>query len=73
MAAYTKPQQRKRGRLRGEEIRSSLLILYMKDGKLYDSGKKEGGKAFHKLHVLGHYASSKTMRQLQNKLSFPLP
>ena len=34
-------------------IRSSLLILDLKDGKLYDSGKKEEGKKFHKLHVLG--------------------
>ena len=38
MMAYTKPQQRKKEeskRLRGErEIRSSLLILDLKDGKL---------------------------------------
>ena len=38
MVAYTKPQQRKREeseRLRGErEIRSSLLILDLKDGSL---------------------------------------
>ena len=38
MAAYTKPQQRKKEeseRLRGEsEIRSNLLILDLKDGKL---------------------------------------
>ena len=41
-------------RLRGErEIRSSLLILDSKDGKLSDSGKQKGGKTFHKLHVLG--------------------
>ena len=36
MVAYTKPQQRKKEeseRLRGE-IRSSLLILDLKDGKL---------------------------------------
>ena len=40
-------------KLRGErEIRSSLLILDLKDGKLHDSGKQEG-KTFHKLHVLG--------------------
>ena len=30
----------------------SILILDLKDGKLYDSGK-QGGKTFHKLHVLG--------------------
>ena len=34
------------------EIRLSLLILDLKDDKLYDSGK-EDGKTFHKLHVLG--------------------
>ena len=35
------------------EIRSNLLILYLKDGKLKHSGKQEEGKTFHKLHVLG--------------------
>ena len=51
-------QQRKkeeRERLRGErerEIKSSLLILDLKDGKLSDSGKQEEDKTFHKLHVL---------------------
>ena len=35
------------------EIRSSLLILELKDGKLEDSGKEVEGKTFHKLHVLG--------------------
>ena len=49
--AYTKPQQRKKKkrseRLRGErEIRLSLFILDLKDGKLYDSGKQEEGKTF---------------------------
>ena len=39
---------------RGERgIRSNLLILYLKDGKLQDSGKQEEGEMFHKLHVLG--------------------
>ena len=56
MVAYTKPQQRKEEKtetLRGErEIRSNLLILELKDGKLQDSGKQEG-MAFHKLHVPG--------------------
>ena len=54
MVVYTNPQQRKKEeskKLRGE-IRSSLLILDLKDGKLLDSGKQEG-KTFHKLHVLG--------------------
>ena len=43
MVASTKPQQRKKEeseRPRGE-IRSSLLILELKDGKLEDSGKQE--------------------------------
>ena len=35
------------------DIRSSLLILDMQDDTLYDSGKQEEGKSFHKLHVLG--------------------
>ena len=51
--APTKDERRKR-RLRGErENRSSLLILDLNDGKLYDSGKQEEGKTFHKLHFLG--------------------
>ena len=36
-----------------KKIRSSLLILDLKDGKLKDSGKQEEGKTFHILHVLG--------------------
>ena len=55
MMAYTMPQQRKKAeseRLRGErEIRSSLLTLTLKDGKLYDSGKEEESKTFHNFHV----------------------
>ena len=49
--AYIKPQQRKKEeseRLRGERDRSSLLILDLKDGKLYDSGK---------MHALQYTAS----------------
>ena len=34
-------------------MRSSLLILDFKDGKLQVSGKQEEGKTCHKLHVLG--------------------
>ena len=34
------------------EIRSSLLILDLKDGKLQHS-RKQGGKTFHELHALG--------------------
>ena len=37
MAAYTKPQQRKAKGEEEREIRSSLLILDLKDGKLYDA------------------------------------
>ena len=48
--APTKEEESKR--LRGES-RSSLLILDLRDGKLYDSGKQEEGKKFHKLHVIG--------------------
>ena len=35
------------------EIRSNLLILDLKEDTLQDSGKKQGVKTFHKLHVLG--------------------
>ena len=35
------------------EIRSNLLILDLKDGKLRDSGKQEESKTFHKFNVLG--------------------
>ena len=28
-------------------------MLDLRDGKLWDSGKQEEGKTFHKLHVLG--------------------
>ena len=57
MAAFTKPQQRKKEqseKLRVERgIRPSLLILDVKDdGSLYDTGKQEEGKTSHKLHVL---------------------
>ena len=38
MVAYTKPQSWKSERLTGREIRSSLLILGSKDGKLQDLG-----------------------------------
>ena len=51
MVAYTKPQRRKKEeseRLRVErEIRSSLLILDLKDGKLQEAGRQEEGNAFH--------------------------
>ena len=56
MAAYRKPskgRKKKRNATRRGEIRSSPLILDLRDGKLSDSGKQEGSKTFHKLHVLG--------------------
>ena len=46
-------RERDRERKREREIRSSLLILALKDGKLSNSGKEEEGKTFHKSHVLG--------------------
>ena len=50
--ASTKKERRKR-KAKRREIRSSLLILDLRGGKLQDSGKQEEGKRFHKLHVLG--------------------
>ena len=54
MMAYTNPQKRKKegGDLEEREMRSSLFILDLKDGKWQDFGKEEEGKAFHRLHVL---------------------
>ena len=54
--AYKKPQQRKKEKVKGQqerEIRSSLLISDLKGGGLLGSGKEEGSKTFHKLHVFG--------------------
>ena len=63
-----KAQQRKKEeseRLRGEgEIRSSLLILDLKESKLYDPGKEEG-KMFHKLYV---FWDAKNMRHQCRKV-----
>ena len=51
--APTGEERRKwKAKRREIEMRSSLLILDLKDGKLQDSGKQEGGKTFHQLHVL---------------------
>ena len=50
--AATKEERRRRKATRKREIRSSLLVLDLKDGKLQDSGKQEGN-TLHKLHVLG--------------------
>ena len=53
--AYTKPKQWKQEKsegLRGQGIRSSLLILNLTEGNLQGLGKEEAMK-FHKLHVLG--------------------
>ena len=54
MVTYTKPQQRKKERKGLEERgrRSSLLILDVKERKLYDSGKEEERKKLLKSHVL---------------------
>ena len=46
-------EARRKQKAKRREIRSSLLILDLKDGKLQDSGKQEEGKTFHKMHVLG--------------------
>ena len=35
-----------------KEVRSILVILDLKDGRLQDSGKQEEGKTFHKLNFL---------------------
>ena len=56
MVTYTKPniERKKEAKVWEKwEIRSRLFILDLKDGKLQDLGKQEGGKTFHKLHVLG--------------------
>ena len=42
---------KRRNQMAKRGIRSSLLILYLKDGKLQDSRKQEEGKTFHKSHV----------------------
>ena len=50
---YAKPKNGREKKVRSyeeREIRSSLLILDFKDGKLQNSGK-QGGKAIHKFHV----------------------
>ena len=53
MVAYTKEERRERKTKRREkEIRSSLLILDLKDGRLQDLGKQEEGTTFYELHVL---------------------
>ena len=56
MMAYTKPQRRKKEeieRLRGERDQIKFIDLRFRAGKLKASGKQEGGKTFHLLHVLG--------------------
>ena len=56
MVAYKKPNNERKKKVKGCEerkIRSSLLILDLKDSKLQNSGKQEEGKTFHKLYVLG--------------------
>ena len=49
-----RPNQGRKKKAKGSEereIRSSLSILDLKEGKLLASGKEEEGKTFHKLHV----------------------
>ena len=48
-----KKEKRRKRKAKRREIRSSLLILYLKDGQLQHSRKEDGGKMFHKLHVIG--------------------
>ena len=48
-----KGRKKKANSYEEREIRSSLLILDLKDSKLQDSGKLEESKAFHRLHLLG--------------------
>ena len=48
-----KGRKRKAKRRARDQIRSSLLILDLKDGKLQHLGKQEGSKTFHKMLVLG--------------------
>ena len=50
---YAKPNSGRKKKVKGQderEMRSSLLILDLKEGKNYR--KEEKGKTFHKLHVL---------------------
>ena len=50
---YKAPKmEEERGRLGERETGSSLLILYLKNGKLYDPGKEEGN-VFYESHILG--------------------
>ena len=53
MQSPNKGRKKKIESLEERGIRSSLLILDLKDSKLYDSGKQEEGKMVHQLHVLG--------------------
>ena len=53
MQSHNKGRKEKAKFREERKIRSRLLILDLKDGKLYDSGKEEEVKTFHKLHVLG--------------------
>ena len=48
-----KGRKRKAKRRVRDQIRSSLFILDLKDGKLQHLGKQEESKKFHKMHVLG--------------------
>ena len=54
--AYTKPQQRKKEeseKLRGERDQIKFIDLRSERWQVVSFRKKEEGKTFHKLHVLG--------------------
>ena len=47
------PNKGRKQKAKRRGIRSSLLILDLKDGRLQDSGKQDEGKRPHKIHVFG--------------------
>ena len=56
MVDYTKPRQRKKEeseRVRGDGGKIKFIDLRLERGQVVGSGKQEGGKTFHKLHVTG--------------------
>ena len=64
-------EERRKREEEEREIRSSLLILDLKDDKLHDSGKQEG-KTCHKLLVFGKklYAIKLFSKAIQDNLKF---
>ena len=47
-------------------MKSSLLILDLKDGRLQDSGKQEEGKTFHKFFFLLGYVEERLWWPIQS-------